>query len=849
MFPPLERYRSESFLKSMTTEKDERHQSASLPRTTGSDPTPERRRSTRLSVTVPINISGKDARGEAFREESWTLGINRQGAAITTTRFLSAGAELIIENPFSGLSARARISAILEPPSPGEPGRVGVELLERKNVWGIQYPPADWHEALPALPVNQSVAPEPPQVSPTKAEGAPGAKQATAQEAKQAGDQTPALGKSAVGDQAAVESLRDLGDQTPALGKSAVEQGAPLQSRDLPDESTAEFIENFRLELAKIAEQAREQAKFDFEEAIEKYGENKRAFEEIGRQAGSFVKEADGACIRLQALLAEEDEARHRSLEETASAGEKLREAYRKAIESRRGELVGELRQAIDSVANAELENAHSRFKEEISRAVQAAGAEIQTSAAGAASDSLAETERLFESLRKGAALEFSNDVTRATQQAQESFRAILNQTAMDIRQNAGAALKEEYVVKSKAELEGWLGQAVERTKGEIGPAVTAAVEGGVERLQASLQAVKETALEQLAEERLGRAKAELEGWLGQAVERTKGEIGPAVTAAVEGGVERLRAVAQEIVQNLLASLTSEYAERSNSALGAIRDEAIGGAAGQIRAEVQAALEDFRGELRKSAQEFQESSESLIQPRADQFARYVEDALVMAREEAATIQAGLLDATRNQLAAMMRSTLVSLTEEARETAAECRRQFQETLLGLEQRTLLEFKDLRDEGFEKQREAALSRLQKDAEDFGTAAVDQFQSRAALAVREVNDLMNKKVGEAAFVVKDWVEQAAGRLEAHLGKIESRSEICMQALENKSRDLSRLIQERLESESRQRVGDFRRRLLAAATALDREGEDASWKFEGGAPDVEQPVEPQSLESTKPS
>ena len=56
------------------------------------------RRSTRLSISIPITISGVDADGHAFSESVRTVIVNKQGGKIATTRHLAMGNEVLIEN-------------------------------------------------------------------------------------------------------------------------------------------------------------------------------------------------------------------------------------------------------------------------------------------------------------------------------------------------------------------------------------------------------------------------------------------------------------------------------------------------------------------------------------------------------------------------------------------------------------------------------------------------------------------------------------------------------------------------------------------------------------------------------
>ncbi len=103
-----------------------------------------RRRSTRLSIAIPIFISGTNSQGEHFREKAHTLVVNKHGAKIATAQPLAYGAEIVIENPAVGVTAKALVllSGNLETPD-GSPA-VAVQLFEAQNIWGIQFPPVDW---------------------------------------------------------------------------------------------------------------------------------------------------------------------------------------------------------------------------------------------------------------------------------------------------------------------------------------------------------------------------------------------------------------------------------------------------------------------------------------------------------------------------------------------------------------------------------------------------------------------------------------------------------------------------------------------------------------------------------
>jgi len=104
----------------------------------------EERRSTRLSISIPVVISGADADGNNFSESVRTLIVNKHGGRIATTHHLAVGTEVLIENHSLGVVARALVAWLGEKQSPRGLRHVGLQLLEAQNVWGIAFPPDDW---------------------------------------------------------------------------------------------------------------------------------------------------------------------------------------------------------------------------------------------------------------------------------------------------------------------------------------------------------------------------------------------------------------------------------------------------------------------------------------------------------------------------------------------------------------------------------------------------------------------------------------------------------------------------------------------------------------------------------
>lgn len=126
-------------------------QSPFLKRPGSRDETMGRRRSTRLEVVVPVILSGRDASGSPFREETETSTVNLHGGRLKTRHQVLVGMQVGIDNPRTGAAEKA-ICVGVEDPAPGQVFRyISVQLINPGNVWGIETPPADWGQVAAGL--------------------------------------------------------------------------------------------------------------------------------------------------------------------------------------------------------------------------------------------------------------------------------------------------------------------------------------------------------------------------------------------------------------------------------------------------------------------------------------------------------------------------------------------------------------------------------------------------------------------------------------------------------------------------------------------------------------------------
>lgn len=109
----------------------------------------EKRRSSRMMLSVPITVSGIDALGEPFRELTTTLSVSCNGCKYRSKNYVQRDSLVTIEvshpNPrLSPRVVRGRARWVQRPRNLREQYEVALELEVPGNIWGIASPPPDW---------------------------------------------------------------------------------------------------------------------------------------------------------------------------------------------------------------------------------------------------------------------------------------------------------------------------------------------------------------------------------------------------------------------------------------------------------------------------------------------------------------------------------------------------------------------------------------------------------------------------------------------------------------------------------------------------------------------------------
>jgi PilZ domain len=98
------------------------------------------RRSDRVSVTVPIEVIGRDINGHQFEQQTRTLVISRYGASIALACKLAPRQEFVIRR--QGIEKKAKVRVVKQVGGQSGEYVYGVMLLDPSvNLWAIEFPP------------------------------------------------------------------------------------------------------------------------------------------------------------------------------------------------------------------------------------------------------------------------------------------------------------------------------------------------------------------------------------------------------------------------------------------------------------------------------------------------------------------------------------------------------------------------------------------------------------------------------------------------------------------------------------------------------------------------------------
>jgi hypothetical protein len=90
-----------------------------------------------------VKISGVDAEENRFSEETETVCISKFGAALKTARPYGMGQIITVQPVDLGHTGQFQVVWIGQPGT-READQIGIEWVDARSFWGIEFPPEDW---------------------------------------------------------------------------------------------------------------------------------------------------------------------------------------------------------------------------------------------------------------------------------------------------------------------------------------------------------------------------------------------------------------------------------------------------------------------------------------------------------------------------------------------------------------------------------------------------------------------------------------------------------------------------------------------------------------------------------
>jgi hypothetical protein len=749
------------------------------------------RRSARLSIIVPVTLRGTDAEGQAFKENTWTISVNKHGGRIATFHQLAADAQIVIENPLLGRTAKARVNRVCEKRFAEDPYEVCVELLEAQNVWGVKLPPEDWQKERQIVPGDQK-SPT-PQAAPQapKTPAAPAEKGGTVERAPLAPPGSPAEPGEHTG------GLSEFNMAVNAVSRFAGEANTPpaqpaSHRQDATGVPKAPAGHPPAPDLALKALQ-------------EKIGEAQSLRQELT----VLTDRVQSARVEVENLLLKARAARRDGTLEAEQAAKKVEEASGKQLQS--------VLARLDQEVERRLGSASTRLGGETQRRMQAEAAGIVENVAKEMSNRLSPLAQ--ESLSK-AALEFQAQCKRTAEQA----KAELDELVKD-----ATAVVDVRIRKVMEDVSPSLSAQIERSAEQVARQQLEEFKAQIECARKSSEDSTQHNLERMRQE----TQAEILNAAIQARKTYKEESGTAakaISVCVDSAVDSLNRAGDEAVSKLQAArqtLELSLKKAAEECLPRLADESAS-VLEKFRAETQALAAQLQSEVESTAREFSEKAsgdvseklegavEGALELVARDFNKQAEDALELLKEGLRSTQQQCVDETQRQLAAARQSTLTALESEAGVNLASFRERMHSTLLEMQAQQTKEMEKGIQTSLQGLLESLRTQIRLTAEESAARVTAEVRSRAEQALQELPERLYKGVGMAALVAKEWEEQAKTHLEAHLSHV-------LEGFQKQLEGLTMAAQERQRSDAEALKGLLQSRLHQAARLFESGEADA--------------------------
>jgi ElaB/YqjD/DUF883 family membrane-anchored ribosome-binding protein len=533
-------------------------------------------------------VRGTDAAGQAFKENTWTISVNKHGGKIATFHQLAANDQIVIENPLLGRTVKARVNRVCEKRFAEDPYEVCVELLEAQNVWGVRLPPEDWQKEQPIVPGDQK--------SPTLAAALPGPK-----------TPAPTAGKDGMVEAPRLVPRGSPGElKEPNGGLSQFNMAVNALSRfvgeasDPPAQPASRRQDPMGVPRAPTRHtQAQEPL------ALKILEEKISEAQALGQELTVLTDRAQSARVEVEKLLSKAREVQRDGTIEAEQVAKKVEEASGKQLQSALAKL--------DQEVERRLESAFRRLSGETQQRLQAeAAAIIERSAEQVSRGQLEEFKAQIERVRRSSENSTQQNLERMRQETQAEILNATTQARKTYKEESGTAAKAISVCVDSAV------DSLNRASDEA----VARLQAARQTLELNSKKTAEACLPRLAEESASalekfraatqaltaQLQSEVRSTAREFSEKASGDISERLEGAVEGALELVARDfnkqaddALELLKEGLRSTQQQCVDETQRQLAAARESTLA----SLESEAGVNLASFRERLHTTLLEMQ----------------------------------------------------------------------------------------------------------------------------------------------------------------------------------------------------------------------------------------------------
>jgi hypothetical protein len=618
--------------------------------------------------------------------------------------------------------------------------------------------------------------------------------------------------------------------------QSTAAQAQETASSQIGTEVLAKLAPQLEARQTEVITQAEDRVKQTVNTAL---GEFEQRLQSTADQAHESAAERLGT--EVVDRLAPQFEARHHALaEQTEQRAQKAMETslgdFERQLQARTeetqkaftqrvaGEVTGRIVPQLEACQWEAVEQARRQIADHVQasfgdfeRRLQSTGAQIkETSEKRLRAELLAALAPELQSCKVQALEQTQTQVSEALQCAMGEFRQQVQHAATEAEERVTEQLGEAIVAKFAPQLEACQAETLDATRNRVQQTLEDSLAEFSKQLAAVAEQSGQAASQRLEEQLLGRLMPELESRERSAVEHADQRVQESVQVRLNEFEQGLQAASGQAQHAALAKLVEETKKQLATVRAQEQAEILEVVRRQTAAAITAGIQSFRTHVANEVASCRKSADAMLQKPSELIRKYAEDTMAMLRDEMMDQRNAAVESAKLEVRAIMRSTLTSLTEEATAFTGEFRDQIRSAWDGMKSRGLEDLETLQKEAMEHQREWVLQRLQKDAEDLTQVAVGQFRSKSEEAIREANDAVNQRVGAAAFLLKDWMDQATSRLERSLETVEARVETAFESAQARSLRTQAVMMEKVNRQAEEIALELHDRFQQAASAL---------------------------------